>query len=389
MKTARLVLIATCISAGLSHPTFAQGVQAPAGPQPLFARNLGIYYLPIRYADGTLGLRLTAAIPGSPVSQLSIDAGDVIFALDGQRFVNPADVANHVDRTTVDFIDAATNTYRRGVINLPPAAGSTEPHVQGGPVGAMGGNQIGPMTTRNAMRPFGQAGDGLGDPQPLFARNLGIYYVPIRYADGTLGLRLTAAIPGSPASQLSLGAGDVIFALDGQRFANPNDVARHVDRTTVDFVDAATNTRRRGVINLPPAAGRSQTPSTPGAPARAMGGNQIDPGTNLNAGRLFGQAGADPAGPQPLFARNLGIYYRPIRYADGTMGLNLTADPIPGSPASGLPLDAGDVIFALDDQRLTNPNDVANHFDQTTVDYVDSGTNTRQRGTIILPSQNP
>jgi hypothetical protein len=46
-------------------------------------------------------------------------------------------------------------------------------------------------------------------------------------------------------------------------------------------------------------------------------------------------------------------------------------------------------MIALDGQRLINPNDVANHFDQTTVDYVVSSTNTQQSGSITLPSQNP
>ena len=78
-----------------------------------------------------------------------------------------------------------------------------------------------------------------------------------------------------------------------------------------------------------------------------------------------------------------------FRFPDGTFGLRLTRAPLPGSPASQLPLDAGDIIVALDGQRLMNPNDAANHFDQTTVDYVDSGTNTQRSGSITLPSQNP
>ena len=38
-----------------------------------------------------------------------------------------------------------------------------------------------------------------------------------------------------------------------------------------------------------------------------------------------------------------------------------------------------------DDLRIN----VADHFDQTTVDYIDSGSGAPQNGTITLPSQNP
>jgi len=256
---------------------------------------------------------------------------------------------------------------------------------------------------------------------PWFARNLGISYVPVARGNGTFGLRLTAApMPGSPASQLPLDAGDVILALDGQQFRNANDVANHVDQTTVDFFDAATNTVQRGNIILPSAVNASQSlpDGSVGAPAMANGGNQIGraaqsvpsyrPGgapAMANGGNQIGRAaqmntrpqpvqpgispGSTPGFVRPLFARNLGIYYVMVNNGNGTLGLRLTAAPIPGSPASQLPLDAGDVILALDNQRLTNVNDVANHFDQTTVDFFDAATNTVQRGNINLPSQNP
>lgn len=234
-------------------------------------------------------------------------------------------------------------------------------------------------------------------PQPLFAGNLGIVYVPISFNNGTFGLRLTRApLPGSPASQLPLDAGDVVFALDGQRFANANDVANHVGLTAVDFVRAATNTLHRGNINLP-AAGRPQPPSggggvgpvTPGAPMVANAGNQFGQPTNAGQGRQSGRPAFEQGGPRPQLARNLGIFFVPIRLGDGTLGLRLTRAPLPGSPASQLPLDAGDIILALDGQRFANPSDVANHFDQTTVDFLDAGTNTLQNGTINLPSQTP
>ena len=374
-KFTGLAIAATCISAGLTQSTFAQEYpQAPAAAENTnmigqanatwFARNLGIAYVPVPRGNGTFGLRLTAPPQaGSPASRLPLNAGDVIWALDGQPFTNGNDVANHHDQTTVDFFDAATNSLQRGTIVL---AGAQRPSA---------------------------AGAG----RPLFARTLGVYYVMVNNGNGTFGLRLTAApVNGSPASQLPLNPGDVILALDDQRFTNVNDVANHFGQTTVDFFDAATNSVQRGNINLPSAANASQSlpsGSAAGAPAASNAGNQIGRSAELTAGQRSDQPSVPPGSPpgaaRPLFAKNLGIYYVVVNGGNGTFGLRLTAAPVNGSPVSQLSLDPGDVILALDGQRFSNAFDVANHFDQTTVDYFDAATNAVQRGNINLPSQNP
>jgi hypothetical protein len=88
--------------------------------------------------------------------------------------------------------------------------------------------------------------------QPLFAANLGIYYLKVPYDNGTFGAKLTSSpVANSPASQLSLDVGDIIFMLDGQRFASPNDLVKHVNRTSVNYIDATTNTQKSGTINIP------------------------------------------------------------------------------------------------------------------------------------------
>jgi hypothetical protein len=107
------------------------------------------------------------------------------------------------------------------------------------------------------------------------------------------------------------------------------------------------------------------------------------PGQLTNSSNLFPQPVA--ATPQPLYAPNLGIYYVPVPYDDGTFGARLTSAPVPGKPASVLPLDTDDVVFLLNDQRITNSDDLLNHFGQTTVGYIDSSTKSTQTGTIILP----
>ena len=107
------------------------------------------------------------------------------------------------------------------------------------------------------------------------------------------------------------------------------------------------------------------------------------PGQPTNAGNLSPPPAT--AGPQPFYATNLGIYYLPVPYDDGTFGLRLTSEPVPGKPASTLPLDTDDVVFLLNDQRFKNSDDLLNHFGQTTGGYIDSSTKSTQSGTITLP----
>jgi hypothetical protein len=91
------------------------------GPQPLYAANLGIYYLRVPYHDGTFGARLTQAPDkDKPAATLTIDTNDVIFLLNDQRFKKSDDLFNHFGPTTVGYIDSWTNTIQSGTITLPP-----------------------------------------------------------------------------------------------------------------------------------------------------------------------------------------------------------------------------------------------------------------------------
>jgi S1-C subfamily serine protease len=386
-------------------PSAAPGM-APRAPQHFVAANLGIAYLPIPYHNGTFGLRLIAPpAAGSPASLLRLNPGDIVFALDGLAFTNPNDVLNHFDQTIVDYVDAMTNTTRRGNIILPPAQGVSpfDPSMANGgdrvgsppgPAGGgapieMGGNLNGP--------PPGPRGRG---PATFVADNLGIRYLPIPLNDGAFGLRLTAApAPGSPAAQLRLNPGDMVLALDGQPITNPNDLLTHINQTTVDFVNATTNTVLRGVVNLPApsgpqpagAAGLSSMPDglPPPAAAMAVGGG----GAAHNASQTSA-AGPQPvmSGPaiqRPLYSKNLSIQFVPVSFNDGTLGLRLFRRPNPNTPLAQLELEAGDVIFRLDGQPFNSLDDVSQHWDDTTVDYLDASSNTPRNGTVTLPAQNP
>jgi len=134
------------------------------------------------------------------------------------------------------------------------------------------------------------------------------------------------------------------------------------------------------------------------APAVALGANGIGQpaGPNLvpttllvsDTGQPLNQSVAPPAAQPPsapLFAPNLGIYYQKVPYTNGTFGAKLTSDPIPNSPASQLALNAGDIIFMMDGQRFTSPDDLLKYVDQTGVNYIDGTSQAQQSGLINIP----
>ena len=89
----------------------------------------------------------------------------------------------------------------------------------------------------------------------LFANNLGIYYEKVAYDDGTFGAKLTRAPEAnSPAAQIGLEVGDVVFMMDDQRFRTPQDVLSHVNNTSVTLIDVRTGQVEQAVVVLPGAA---------------------------------------------------------------------------------------------------------------------------------------
>jgi hypothetical protein len=96
--------------------------------------------------------------------------------------------------------------------------------------------------------------------QSIFAANLGITYERVPYNDGTFGARLIKAPkPGSPAAQVGLEPGDIVFELDGMRFRTPQDVLAHVAQTTMLIVDVRTDRVMRVMVSIPSTtAGRAR-----------------------------------------------------------------------------------------------------------------------------------
>jgi hypothetical protein len=90
------------------------------------------------------------------------------------------------------------------------------------------------------------------DAAEFFAPNLGIYYVPIPYPDGTIGLSVSRAPdPNSPGGKGGLEKGDVILTLDSMPVRNHQDVLIHTGRTPILVIDVKTGQRQEGVLQLP------------------------------------------------------------------------------------------------------------------------------------------
>ncbi len=86
----------------------------------------------------------------------------------------------------------------------------------------------------------------------IFAANLGISYVRLNNADGTFNARVVGEPrPNSPAAQIGLEDGDVIFELDGMRFDQPQDVLGHRFQTEIGFIDVRSKDEKHYQIYIP------------------------------------------------------------------------------------------------------------------------------------------
>jgi hypothetical protein len=106
-----------------AYPGLARA-QAPEYSAP----NLGITYQFVRYGQ-VYGARLTRhPTPGSVATHLrrvpggmivSLEPGDTIVSLDGQAITGPQDLLNHINRTTMTYIDVRTTQLHSAEFDLP------------------------------------------------------------------------------------------------------------------------------------------------------------------------------------------------------------------------------------------------------------------------------
>jgi hypothetical protein len=126
----------------------------------------------------------------------------------------------------------------------------------GAPAGG-GGSLGGEYNIYKDTKDKNEEGPDVPEPEPLpppgeWAANLGITYERVDYSNGTFGAKLTEdPRPGSPAAQLRLEPGDIIFELDGVRFREPRDVLGHGFWTTMKFVNVRTGRSQGARVYIP------------------------------------------------------------------------------------------------------------------------------------------
>jgi len=185
--------------------------------------------------------------------------------------------------------------------------------------------------------------------QELFARNIGIHFEMVRLGTGS-GARLTRnPAPGTAGAQVGLEQGDTIYRLDGLPIRKAADVMNHYARTTYSVIDVRTGGLVHGVMMLP---------------------------------RL---ALVPTVFRQEHYAANLGIYYQLLPRRGDTLGARLSRAPAGNTAAAALQSQRGDMIIRLDGLLIRGSEDVLNHIDLTTVEFVDVETERVLTGVVLLP----
>lgn len=162
-----------------------------------YSPRLRIYYNWVPYGQ-TWGARLSQyPAPGSPLRQIQLEPGDLIYALDGQWLRTPQNLETHIDQTSVDFVNIRTNRPQRGFVfirrrpNPPQPPFPPTPPPPAPPSYVLGVNAV-PVPAQT-----GAAATVPGSGHQVFRPSY--------------GLRITSVTPGSAAAQAGLEVGDTIL----------------------------------------------------------------------------------------------------------------------------------------------------------------------------------
>ncbi|WP_152049366.1 PDZ domain-containing protein [Tautonia marina] len=201
-------------------------VQAPyyaPTPTNLYASNLGIYYRLEPYGNSQ-GARLTQyPVAGSPASQIQLEPGDMITALDGQPIYGPNDLLNHTAQTSVQFINIRTGQPQLNWVFIP----------------TVGPGPVPPPFPQPAPPPFPPGPGplpytlGVATQLTAVANNNQVYAAPVpgqpapRLALRPIyGLRVTQVVPGGAAQRSGIEIGDTIMSANGIPMSDSNALRR-------------------------------------------------------------------------------------------------------------------------------------------------------------------
>ncbi|WP_169980105.1 PDZ domain-containing protein [Tautonia rosea] len=248
-------------------PTQAAPYYAPP-PTNLYASNLGIYYRLEPYGNAQ-GARLTHyPVAGSPASQIQLEPGDMITALDGQPIYGPNDLLNHSAQTSVQFVNIRTGQPQVNWVFIPT--------VNPGPVPGPFPQPVPPG--------FGQLPYTLGVATQLTAvsNNNQVYAAPVPGQPAprvtlrpTYGLRVTQVVPGGAAQRSGLELGDTIMSANGIPMSDSNALRRVIASSGGALNLIVRDVRNPGVdvpvyVQLDPSGGQVYaSPAPPQVPATA------------------------------------------------------------------------------------------------------------------------
>ena len=159
--------------------------------------------------EGRAGALVVAVAPGGPADSAGIREGDVIVSIGGQQITDPGDLIQQLAQF------APEDTVRLEIVH---------------------GEETREAEVRLAAIEEVLGGEAQGgDPQPF----IGIALEPV---EG--GLAVREILPGSPAAQADLRAGDVIVAVDEQAVESPETLSGRVQEAGIG--NAITLRIRRG-----------------------------------------------------------------------------------------------------------------------------------------------
>lgn len=194
--------------------------------------------------------------PGSPLRQLRLEPGDMIYALDGQRLRDPRDLENHFDQTSVDFVNIRTNNPQRGFVFIRNRPGPPNPPSPPNPPPVPSTYVLGVNTVSVPVQvaPAAAPGSSYQVARPSYA------------------LRITSITPGSAAARAGLEVGDTIVTANNVATSTVDDLRRALAASN-GFVRLTVQDVRTGNYvsidaNLSPVGGgpASVAPTAPPAP---------------------------------------------------------------------------------------------------------------------------
>ena len=203
--TAGLVAVVTVIAGGARRSeaqaqAYSPLVQQPvvaAAPADSFAPGLGISYQLYPYGNA-FGARLTQyPNVGSPLEQIQLEPGDMIYAINGRGIRGPQDLNAPPGQVAIDFVNIRTNEPQRNFVYVSGNnnGGGFPPNP--GPVNYILGINMTPV-------PLGSVAAA-----PAAGANP---YVALR---PNYGLQVTGVTPGSAAAVAGLEVGDTIVNANG------------------------------------------------------------------------------------------------------------------------------------------------------------------------------